>query len=367
MRVLFLTVSTGHGHNSCAKAMEDYLKQQGIMTFVLDVYEYVHPLIGKTVSDVYSFASSKVPKIYGKFYDIEEEGKGKVVGTMKTLNRAISSKLLKYIEEHQIDAIICSHLFAGELVTRLKETGKLDVPSLGVITDYTIHPHWEDTNLDYYITADKGLTRHAAMRGIPPEKIKPFGIPIQMKFAEKVQKQEAKEQLGFPQTDLVLVMMGSMGYGNMINILEEVDSVEKPFDVAVVCGNNKEAKETIDEMVFQHTVHNFGFVQNVDLMMDAAECIVTKPGGLSVSESLAKELPMILVDPIPGQEDRNVEFLMNNGVAMITTKTYPVGEALNQLFEDDCRREEIKNAIHRIAKPFAAKTVGDFIVTQWGK
>lgn len=367
MRVLFLTVSTGHGHNSCAKAMEDYLKQQGIMTFVLDVYEYVHPLIGKTVSDVYSFASSKVPKIYGKFYDIEEGGKGKVVGTMKTLNRAFANKLFKFIEEHHIDVIICSHLFAGELITRLKETGKLDVPSMGVVTDYTIHPHWEETNLDYYITADKGLTRQAALRGITPEKIKPFGIPIHLKFAEKVSKQQAKEQLGFSQNELVLVMMGSMGYGNMTSILEEVDSVDKPYDIAVVCGNNEEAKEAIDQMQFRHPIHNLGFVKNVDLLMDAAECIVTKPGGLSVSESLAKGLPMILVDPIPGQEDRNVEFLVNNGVAMISSKTYPVSEAVNQLLEDTCRREEIKNAIERIAKPYAAKTVGDFIVAQWGK
>lgn len=366
MRVLFLTVSTGHGHNSCAKAMEDYLKQRGTMTFVLDVYEYVHPLLGKTVSDVYSFASGKVPKIYGKFYDIEEEGKGKVVGAMKTLNRAFAKKLLQFIEDHQIDVIICSHLFAGELVTRLKQSGKLNVPSVGIVTDYTIHPHWEDTDLDYYVTADKGLSRQAALRGIAPDKIKPFGIPIQMKFAQKTDKEQAKEELGFARKDLVLVMMGSMGYGNMTNIIEEADSVDKDYEIAVVCGNNAEAKSAIDEMTFRHKVHNFGFVRNVDLLMDAAECIVTKPGGLSVSESLAKELPMILVDPIPGQEDRNVEFLVNHGIAMITSKTYPVGEALNQLLEDTARREEIQRAIHRIAKPYAAKTVGDFIAEQWG-
>ncbi len=366
MKVLFLTVSTGHGHNSCAKAMNDYLSQQGIETFVLDVYEYVHPLLGKTVSDVYSFASSKVPKIYGKFYDIEEEGKGKVVGTMKTINRAFANKLLRFIEEHRIDVIICSHLFAGELVTRLKETDKLDIPSIGVVTDFTIHPHWEDTDLDYYITADKGLTRQAALRGIVPEKIKPFGIPIKLKFAEKMEKETAKKELGFSSNKLVLVMMGSMGYGNMQAIMEEVDSVEGSYEIAVVCGNNKEAKEQIDEMQFRHTVHNFGFIDNVNVLMDAAECIVTKPGGLSVSESLAKGLPMILVDPIPGQEDRNVEFLINHGVAMIATRTYPLGDALAQLIGDEQRRADICQAIGRIAKPNAAKTVGDFIIAQWG-
>lgn len=101
-------------------------------------------------------------------------------------------------------------------------------------------------------------------------------------------KQQAKEQLGFSQSDLVLVMMGSMGYGNMTSILEEVDSVDKPYDIAVVCGNNEEAKTAIDQMQFRHPVHNLGFVQNVDLLMDAAECIVTKPGGLKRIGKLGK-------------------------------------------------------------------------------
>ena len=361
MKVLFLTVSTGQGHTSSAKAVEGCLKAHGIETHFLDVYGYVNPVLEKAMSDFYLFASGKTPKLYGKCYDKEDQGKTNFVQAVANFNRAIKNKIAKYIRLNQIDGVICTHLFAGQIMTLLKE--KVQTVNIGIVTDYTIHPKWETTDLDYYVIADKSLTHLAEKKGLAKEKLLPFGIPVDLKFSKRQDKAKVKKKLGFGEKPLIFVMMGSMGYGNISSVLEEIDTSGIDCEVAVACGNNKKSKLRIERMRHHLKFYVYGFINNVDEMMDAADCIVTKPGGLSVTESLAKELPMIFMDPIPGQEDRNVEFLVNNGVGLNVSKSYSLGSALNLFFGDPLRREQIEAAIHRLSKPYAARDISDFILS----
>ena len=360
MNVLFLTVATGQGHISCAHAMDGYLREKGINTHMMDIYEYISPYLSKTFSELYSFASGKVPKLYGKMYSIEERGKVKALSTVEGVNIMIAGKIRKYIIKNKIDVVIATHLFGGQLMTRLKK--EMDIKTMGIVTDFTIHPHWENTNLDYYVLADKGLESQGIARGMRPESLKSFGIPFNPKFAQKRDKAAAKAALGFDDRPLVFVMMGSMGYGNILRVLEGLDDTDIDYNVAVVCGNNKRALRQIDKSSFRKNIVSYGFVNNVDLMMDAADCIVTKPGGLSVTESLAKKLPMIFTDPIPGQEERNLEFLLNNGVGIKLSDTYSIGDALHLLFDDPARRDEMIQPIGRIAKTDATQKLCEFIL-----
>ncbi len=359
MNVLFLTVSTGQGHTSCGRAIEANLKNEGIKTYFLDVYGYIHPLFGKAISDIYLFASGKTPKLYGKYYDKEDFGKGSIVNVVSNFNKTIKSKIKKFIIKNRIDVVVCTHLFSGQIMTLLKD--EVDTVNIGIVTDYTIHPRWETTSLDCYVLADKSLKHLAMKKGIAQEKLLSCGIPVDMKFAEKHDKKEARKKLGFGDGNLIFVMMGSMGYGNIEGIIEEIEDSGIEAEIAVVCGNNAKAKEIVEKTPHKNKFHAFGYVDNVDEFMDAADCIVTKPGGLSVTESLAKELPMIFVDPIPGQEDRNVEFLVNNGVGLAVSKSYSLSSALNLFFGDEVRRNEIKTAIKRLSKPYAARDISDFI------
>ena len=194
----------------------------------------------------------------------------------------------------------------------------------------------------------------------------PIGIPVDEKFSAKGNKAEAKRKLGFDEKPLLFVMMGSMGYGNMAAIVNELDSAHGDFNMAIVCGNNEEAFESIKNGIYKHNVKVYGFVNNVDEFMDAAECIITKPGGLSVTESLAKKLPMIYIDPIPGQEERNVEFLVNCGVGLMVSSVYTMSMAVTLFFGDETRRNEIQNAVERLAKPDAAKKLAEFIEKRGG-
>lgn len=362
MKVLFLTVSTGQGHTSSAKAIEHYLNDHGAETFFLDVYGYISPKLCKAVSKIYLFAAGKTPRFYGKQYDHADMGRNGWVEVVAEFNNIIKNKFIKFIEENEIDVVIASHLFAAQILTLIR--GHVDIKSIGIVTDYTVHPKWENTHLDYYVIADKSLIPLAGRKGIEKETLLPLGIPVDMKFSVIQDKDEAKKELGFDLTrPLVFVMMGSMGYGNIYSVIKEIDRAEIDCDVAVCCGNNKRAKALIDRTVHKKNFQTYGFINNVDRFMDAADCIITKPGGLSVTESLSKKLPMIFVDPIPGQEYRNVEFLVNNGVGLYTTKTFTVGDALNIYFNDDERRKEIKNAVERLSKPNSAKDIGDFILS----
>ena len=170
-----------------------------------------------------------------------------------------------------------------------------------------------------------------------------------------------KDKLG--KENVLFVMMGSMGYGNLDAIIDEIDGCDIDFEVAVVCGNNSKARDMILAKNLKHKFHAYGFINNVDEFMDAADCIITKPGGLTVTESMAKHLPMILVDPIPGQENRNVEFLVNNGVALYVWNHYGLGNAINIFYNNDIRRGELLTALSRMAKPGAVSDLGNFILS----
>lgn len=368
MNVLFLSVTAGGGHNTCARAVNDYLKEQGANTYILDVYGYINKMLGKTVSEIYSFSIAKTPKLFGTLYDIEENTTAGICNLMDNVNRLACKKITEFINEHNISAVICTHVFGGQLMTRLKRKGKVDVFTVGIVTDYTIHPHWEDTNLDYYVIADEGLMRQSIERGLPKEKLLPIGIPLSLKYAVSSESTQAKAKLGFEtQKPLVFLMMGSMGYGNITSSVEELDNLNYDIQIAIVCGNNKRAKTNLSKKTFKKDIKIFGFVDNVDEFLDAADVLITKPGGLTTTEALAKGVPMIFVDPIPGQESKNVEFLINHGIGIYVTKNYSLSDAIDQLFRFPSRREELKNAIKRISKPYATKTLGDMVLKHGDK
>jgi len=164
---------------------------------------------------------------------------------------------------------------------------------------------------------------------------------------------------------VILVMSGSMGYGNSKKVVKQIDSINIPFQIIVVNGNNKRQYKSL--LTFNKTysgkctLYPYGFVNNVEVMMSAADCIITKPGGLTVSEAISKALPMILVNPIPGQEERNVDFLLNNGIASLVTKNFPLDEAVYHMFTNPVRMETVRRTISAIGHPDATERLVNFV------
>ncbi len=365
MKVLFLSVPTGQGHHQTAKAVLEYFKNnENVECRFLDVVDDVSPMLADSLQQGYLLSTKMTPRIYGHFYDkAVQRNPEKNSNVGKLIQSILHKKLLAYLRQYDPDIIVATHVIAAIAVTYLRSKYPIRAKTIAIVTDYTVHPYWEDADVDYYITPSELLTYQALKKRIPEDRIKPFGIPIQPHFKQKLSQKEARDRLGLDDKFTILLMMGSMGYGsNILSTIRSLDRMDEDFQLITVCGNNKKLKTRIDALIKRKTILNYGYTNEVSALMDAADCIITKPGGLSTSEAMAKELPMILLDPIPGQEDRNKEFMLNNGIALSISPTFPVTEAVYQLLHYDFKANAIKENIKNIAKPDAAAALGEFML-----
>lgn len=375
MRVLILSVTAGFGHHATAKAIGDMLTSKGAEVHTLDVYAYISNLIKNTIDKGYLFSSKHMQTLYRLVYQLaENNGAGYFSASpniINVINALGAGKFARVLSGYQPDVILCTHVFAAQMVDELKKRKKLaDIITIGIVTDYTLHPFWEDVpRVQYIVTASELLTYRCVQRGIPENRILPFGIPVHPKFNRKLLREDAAAQLEIdPKMHTVLLMGGSMGYADHVKTLEKLANVGLPLQFLVVCGNNRKQLLSVEQFAAHYTgdcvIKPYGFVNNVEVMMSAADCIISKPGGLTVSEALAKNLPMLLVDPIPGHEERNVEFLVNNGMAAYITKHFPIDEAIYELFHNPVRLETVRQTMRAVAHPDATEHLADFVLQQ---
>ena len=372
MKVMILSVTAGFGHHATAKAVGDMLKSQGADVCTLDVYEYINRIVKSTIDKGYLFSSKHTKELYRLVYALAENHGSSYFTTpisiLNIVNALGASKFARIITDFNPDVLVCTHVFAAQLINEIKKRGLLSTRTIGIITDYTIHPYWENVPyIDYIVTASELLHHRSLKRGITADRLLHFGIPIHPKFSKAISREAACKELGIDANRPTILMMGgSMGYSNHKKIIQSLLTIGMDFQMLVVCGNNKKQYknliETLDEYNGKASIYPYGFVTNVEVMMSASDCIITKPGGLTVSEALAKNLPMILVNPIPGHEERNVEFLLNNGISLYVTKTFPVDEAVYHLFNSPARLESIRKTMNEVAHPNATKQLCDFIM-----
>lgn len=366
MRVLILTITAGGGHNSTANAVKTYLDGQAVECRVLDTFDYISKPLSKTVSEGYLFVTSKAKPAFDEGYRLAEKRKHTAdEKSQARLNgRLLSSKLRKYICIYDPDVIVYTHIFAGVILDVIKVEHGLRAKTVGILTDFVFHPYWEEcVHLDYVVTACPQLAYQARKKGYAPEQILPMGIPTHPKFAVEIDRAEARRTLGLDAEKTTLLLMGgSMGYGDIAGTVEQLYALDLDFQLIVVCGNNEKARTEVEALSQAKKTLVIGWSQEVDRLMDAADVIVTKPGGLTTSESLAKRLPMIIINPIPGQEDRNTEFLLNQGAAVAVSDTFPLDEAVWSLFGFPKRVELMREAIDQIRRPNATADIGRFVM-----
>ena len=364
MKVLIMSVKAGYGHHSTANALKEYFGEKKVTCEMLDTFEYINPTLADSIDNGYMFSTKYIPKLYGRAYDLMDKRDEKYDkhSPISVLSKIVSHKLKDFIKAYNPDIIIGTHSYACMVMTYLKEEKVLTCPLIGIITDFTVHPFWESTNLDYYVTPDRLLDNQMRKKGIQSEKILPFGIPIRKNFTFKIPKSDARKELGIDEKTTILIMMGSMGFGNILKEIEEIDKLDFDFQIICVCGRNKKMYKEISAHDWNKNVLVYGFANNVDLLMDASDCIIKKPGGLTTSEFLAKQLPAIIMNPIRGQEDRNTEFLVNNGAAIMVTKTFGLDEALFEILNNPWRLDTLKQSVEHLGKPTSTKDLCEFII-----
>lgn len=364
MRILFLSVTAGQGHNQTAKGIMQRMTDRGHECKLQDTFDYIEPIFGEVVDKGYRMSVAHIPKVYGKAFETMEKAEQNGNFTVKMnqkLSNQLSKELFDVYESFKPDVVVSSHSCAALISSSVYELGVSNAPRIGIVTDYMLHPYWKGTNLDALVTPSEQLTYSFVCGGMPERIIRPIGIPINPKFNKVIDKAEARAMVGIPDMPTVLIMGGSMGHGDVLTTIGRLDKLPLDFQMVVVCGSNEKLKNKLDALLTVKRLTVLGFSTIVDQLMSASDMIVTKPGGLTVSEAIAKCLPMVLIDPIPGQEDRNMDFLTNHGMAMRTNKHLPVDVAVWQLLSSEKRLHLMRSAQEAFGKPNATDDLQELI------
>lgn len=329
MKILILSCNTGEGHNSAARAIRNHLIEHQVDCTVTDTLSLVGDTFSKRISRLYIFSTQNnlfkyIYRIGARISEFLETVKSPVY----YWNSSYSDRLLELIRADRYDAVICVHLFPAEAMTALRHKGKSDIPAIFVMTDYTCIPFLDETDLDSYVIPHEHLIEEFAENGIPRSKLHPFGIPVDKTFhswrSKEEARREAAEAFGWDiplQSNWFLIMTGSMGFGNTQSIIDE--TISQSFDsteIIAVCGRNEEMLQHLkEENRHIRTVHPIGFTDKIPLLMDACDVLFTKPGGISSTEAMSKQIPIIHTAPIPGCETRNAEFFHYHGMSYSCT------------------------------------------------
>jgi processive 1,2-diacylglycerol beta-glucosyltransferase len=368
MKVLILTLTVGQGHNSTSFALAEYLEQKGAECIVLDTYKYLNKLIGDTLDKGYTSIARYNPEMNLRIYDRAEKDslsqKQRKTYFPYTFAEVSKKKMQKYIETEQPDFIVCPHIFSAILMTQMKRDGIFtqNIPLIGIVTDFTIHPFWNDTELNYYVVPNELLAYTAEKKGISADRLLPFGIPVKESFSYAVPVEEARAQLGLADKRTVLIICSSMGFGSIPDLVGDLDNVPLDFQIVVICGNNKRLIRHLESSICSKEIILRGYCTNVELYMDAADCVVTKPGGITVSEALAKMKPLIITEPMPGVENRNLIFLLNNRLAVHAGKYARIDEVMMQFFSNPERLQQMQRTQEALGKRHSAQKLGDFML-----
>lgn len=364
MKVLLLSVPAGGGHLQTAKALQEFLcQQENTECEILDIVENVNDLSAALLSKGYIFTSTYMQKGYRFVYNqMDKRTKHSFTAGSRVLYKICGKKLMDYIESFKPDVIVSTHVFATVVLNIHAKKHKINTKIISIVTDLTVHPIWEQTTSDYYVIASENLTPEALKKWGTAYNVLPLGIPIREEFSEKIPQDEARKELGLKDKFTALIMMGSMGYSNAaVDLVKQLDTLDEDLQIVSVCGNNKRLKGKLLKLKTSHNLTVYGFCDNIPTLMDACDCIVTKPGGLSTSEAMAKNIPIILANPIPGQEERNLEFMENNGVAISLSDEFTIDKAVYQLIHNPEVTEKLLENIRRLAKPYSTRDLAELI------
>lgn len=356
MDTLILSVSAGGGHMKAAEAIKECIesKYPQSRTLIVDTLRYVNPIVDKfIVGGLYLNTVKNAPVLWGLLYELAESGDN-MTDFSKAVNKLLSVKIKNLISDFRPSVIVCTHPFPLQMLSNLKKKGKVDVPTAAILTDYASHPFWLYEHIDAYVVAHDYMKYEVEKRNIPEEIIHPFGIPVSKSFLKKSDSAAILRELNLEEDKLTVLMMGgSLGFGEVRDTFQSLLNSKKDIQIIAITGKNLKLKRQL-EKYSQHSkkkVIIMSYTNRVADLMDISDLIITKPGGMTIAESLVKELPIIIISPIPGQEERNAHFLTNVGAAARILDTDDVDAVLNQILDNPLRIKHMKEMCRFLAKP----------------
>ena len=365
MRIALLSCNTGEGHNSTAKAVREVLESRGVECELVDTLAFVSPGISKIVSTGHVYLYKYAPKLWDVSYPALKNDNPKP-GKKTMLYRALTigaKKLHRFLTEGQFDAAICSHVFSGMMATELRRRGELNIPCYMVATDYDRYPYMDQCDLNGYFIPAKELTDEFLKAKLPVDKLIPSGIPVRQAFYTRYDKTEARRKLNLPESGLVVILMcGSMGVGPMQKIAKEL-AERTPADTTIfaMCARNKKLYESVSRIGNPKLVA-MGFTDQVPVYMDAADMIVTKPGGLSSTEAGNKHLPMVFINAVGGCETPNFDFFLERGYAVGSADPEEVLAQAVELANDPEKLQKMRETLAKDFQINSAVYIADMVM-----
>jgi processive 1,2-diacylglycerol beta-glucosyltransferase len=383
MRILIATITAGGGHLAAAAALEEAWRvfRPGDVVERIDLLKFFSPLHRKIHSEGYIQLVEKAPELWGLVF--AKTDNPKVARSLNKLKRAFPSNSRHRFERHvkhfKPDVVLCTHYLPVELLGhRRRDEGKHGKAAGGVsalpgpfvasiVTDFEAHALWMDSGVDLYCVAAEETKARLVARNASAENIVATGIPIAGKFSGKVDAKAVRKTYGLRDDQRVLlVLSGGFGMGPVAEILEELDKVPKEFQTVVVTGRNEELRRELAAKDRKHPTHVLGFSSNMHELMAVSDLVITKPGGLTSSESLAMGRPLFILNPIPGQEAANSDFLLERGAAAKVNRVEDLPYRIEQLLGSK-KLTEMSAAAKALGRPHAARSVCEEVMKRVGR
>jgi len=368
MKVLILSVSAGGGHGHAAQAIKDYinLKDPASEVRIIDTLKHINPIINKVVIGSYLKTLKVTPSLYGKLYTYSE-GDYTIASTISSkFIRIMTHKLLPLIEEFNPDIVVCTHPFSTEMVSVMKNKYKINIPSISIITDYYSHSSWLHSYIDAYVVSNYDMIEDMICKGIPRNIIYNLGIPVNPSFINRYDRLNTLKELNLCEDKFtILVMGGSLGMGKITDIYQELSEINKDIQIIIVTGrNSKLYSELLDLKEFStKETRVIGFTDKVNKYMQACDLLLTKPGGLTITEALICHSPLGLFSPIPGQEEKNAQFLLKHDLAINLSDIENCKYLIEDLINSDNKLQLMRENCTKFSKPYSVAHIYELINT----
>ncbi len=371
MKVFIIHATAGAGHKKAAEALyNSFIKicpdQNQVKN--IDALDYTNPLFKKAYPEVYLFLVTYVPWLWGIIFHLLNFPLLKpIINKIRYFfNSMHGAALLKYVKEQQPDVIVCEHFMSAQLMAALKIKGLIKSLVVCGVTDFGVHQFWVNKGIDFYLVASEITKQEIIGMGVEESKIRVTGIPIEGKFAKTSDRNQLRKKLGLEIDKFtILVTSGGFGVGPIKKIVDNLDNMDRDMQIAVVCGKNPDMYEHFKMAIFKKKVQASGFVNNMHEFMECADLIISKSGGLTVSESLAKGLPMLIIKPIPGQETRNAEIIEKYKIGRRLADVNKVADYIEELLKDDQKiLNQMKENAKKLARPNAAEEICQWIAKE---
>ncbi|MCI0486662.1 MAG: glycosyltransferase [Blastocatellia bacterium] len=370
-KVLILSASSGAGHVRAAQAIERAFTERGAAEEVrhVDALEYTTRVFRNLYSKAYIDMVNHMPDVLGWLYD-QFDKPWKNGRRRLAFDKLNTRPFVKMIEQYRPDVIVCTHFLPSEIISWLKAKERITSPQAIVVTDFDVHAMWLCHYYEQYFVALDETRIHLEKTGISPDKITVSGIPIDPAFTKKRDKREMRIKHGLKQDETtILISAGGFGVGSINNLLTSLLQLQHPAQVIAVCGRNEEMKSDLDRITAglspgHHVVVKvIGFTSEMDEHMAASDILLGKPGGLTTSEALASGLVFVIVNPIPGQEERNSDHLLEEGVAIRCNNLPALAYKIDRLLDDPKRFARMQANARRLARPRAAFHIVEKLLT----